>query len=115
MYLSDRQLKKILSGCRLNKRGAQKELYRNFNSYAISIAFRHAGNHDHAVEITNEVFLNIYIDLKNFAPLFDNTVASFTAWLKKVVANTYIDHKKKDNIKERAVNVDFQRVLLSGE
>ncbi len=115
MHLTNQQIKIILKGCRLNKRWAQKELYRNYYSYAMSIAFQYSSNKDNAVEITNGAFLKIYIALKHFAPLFDNTVASFTAWLKKEVINTYMDQSRKDNIKEMMASVDPQQALLSGE
>jgi len=106
VHLTNQQIKIILNGCRLNERGAQKELYRNYYSYAMSIAFQYSYNYDNAVEITNDAFLKIYKDLKNFAPRFDNTVASFTAELKKAAINACIDHRRKCNIKERMASVD---------
>ena len=106
MPLTNQQIKKIFDGCRLNKRPAQKELYRNYYSYAMSIASRYSCNYDNAEEIINEAFLKIYIDLKNFAPRFDNTDASFTAWLEKVVVNACRDQKEKYNMKEMMTSVD---------
>jgi len=108
VHLTNQQIKIILNGCRLNERGAQIELYRNYYSYAMSIAFGYSYNYDNAVEITNDPFLKIYRDLKNFEPRFDNTVASFTAWLKKVVVNACIDHRRKHNINEMMASVDAQ-------
>jgi len=115
VHLTNQQIKIILNGCRLNERGAQKELYRNYYSYAMSIAFQYSYNYDNAVEITNDAFLKIYKDLKNFAPHFDSTVVSFTAWLKKVVLNACIDQGRKYNIKEIMASVDPELVLLSDE
>ena len=64
MHLTNQQIKIILNGCRLNERWAQKELYRNYYSYAMSIAFQYSYNYDNAVEITNDTFLKIYKDLQ---------------------------------------------------
>ena len=79
VHLTNEQIEMILNGCRLNKRDAQKELYRKYYGYAMSIALRYASNNDNAVEMVNDAFLKIYRDLKNFIPRHDNTVASFTA------------------------------------
>lgn len=100
MDLTDRQIKAVLKGCRLNNREAQKELYSNFFSYAMSVAFRYSRDHDKAVEITNNAFLKIYIDLKNCLPGMDNTVGSFKTWLSNTVFDTCIEHKNKCSVKE---------------
>jgi DNA-directed RNA polymerase specialized sigma24 family protein len=104
VHLTNPQIKIILNGCRLNKRVAQRELYRHYYGYAMSIAFRYVNNCDNAVEIINDAFLKVFKDLKNLVSHFDNTVASFTAELKKAVTNACIDYREKYSIKEMAIS-----------
>ena len=115
VHFTNEQIEIILNGCRLNQRGAQKELYRKYYGYAMSIALRYASNYDNAVEMVNDAFLKIYRDLKNFVPRYDNTVASFTAWLKQVVICACIDHIRKYNKKEMMTSVDPEQVVVADE
>jgi RNA polymerase sigma factor (sigma-70 family) len=115
VHLTSEQLEIILNGCRLNERRAQKELYRNYYSYAMSIALRYSSNYDNAIEMANDGFLKIYRSLKNFVPLYDNTVASFTAWFKKLMVNACIDHIRKYNKKEMMASVDTEQVVIADE
>ena len=67
----------------LTKEMLRKNYTGNYYSYAMSLALPYSSSYDNAVEMTNQAFLKIYRDLKNFVPRYDNTVASFMAWLKK--------------------------------
>ena len=114
-HLTNEQINMILDGCRFNQRDAQKKLYRIYYSYAMSITLRYSPNHDTAVEITNDAFLKVYRNLKNFKPVYDNTVASFMAWFKKVLVNACIDHIRKYNKKEMMASVDTDQLILADE
>ena len=115
VYLPNEQIEIILNGCRLNQRRDQKELYHKYYGYAMSIALRYASNDDNAVEMVNDAFLKIYRGLKNFVPRYDNTVASFTAWLKQVVICACIDHIRKYNKKEMITGADPEQVIIADE
>ena len=112
MYLTDQQIKKVLKGCRLNKREAQKELYRNYFGYAMSLAFQHCLDYDIAVSITNDAFLKIYGDLKKFVPRSDHTADSFKAWLGNSVFDACIKHKNKGCTKEITAGGDNDQGLF---
>ncbi len=81
----------------------------------MAIALRYASNYDNAVEMTNDAFLKIFRDLKNFVPRFESTANSFTGWLKKVVINSCIDHIRMYNKKEMMAGVDLEHVILADE
>ena len=70
VHPTSEQIKIILEGCKENQRDAQKRLYRIYYSYAMAIALRYSSNYDNAVEMTNDGFLKIYRDMKNFVPRF---------------------------------------------
>jgi RNA polymerase sigma factor (sigma-70 family) len=111
----NKPIETILNGCRINQRLAQKELYRRYYRYVMSIAMRYTSCYDNAVEMANDAFLKIYMSLKNFEPRYDNTIISFTAWLKKIVIYTCIDHRRKYNKKERMAGVHSDITSLTDE
>lgn len=116
VHLTNEQLEIILNGCMLNQRAAQKEVYCIFYSYAMSIALRYSSGYDNAIEMTNDAFLKVYKGLKKFTPRYNNTIASFTAWFKKVVVNACIDHIIKYNKKEAlSTSVSYEQMLLADE
>jgi DNA-directed RNA polymerase specialized sigma24 family protein len=115
MNLTDEQINKVLKGFKLNKREAQKELYRSYFDYAMAVAFRYSRDYGMAVEITNDAFLKIYSDLKNWVPRIDDTVGSFKAWLRNTVFDTCMEHKSKCHAKEITGDADTDQVLISYE
>ena len=115
VHLTSEQIKVILEGCKRGQRDAQKKLYRIYYSYAMAIALRYSSNYDNAVEMTNDGFLKVYRDLKNFVPRYDNTVAAFMGWFKKIVVNACIDHIRKYNRKEMMATVDANNLTLADE
>jgi len=114
-HITNETIETILNGCRINQRLAQKELYRRYYRYVMSIAMRYTSCYDNAVEITNDVFLKIYMSLKNFEPRYDNIISSFTAWLKKIAIYTCIDHRRKYYKKERMANILSDMAALTDE
>jgi RNA polymerase sigma-70 factor, ECF subfamily len=113
LHLNNEQIERILNGCRLNERAPQKELYSNYYSYAMSIALRYSSSYDNAVEMTNDAFLKIYKDLKKFVPRYENTIASFTAWVKQIVIYACIDHIRKYKKSDMMAGVDIEQVTLA--
>ena len=114
--LSNEQLSVLLNACLLNEPSAQKEIYHIYYGYTMSIAMRYSSSYDSAVEITNDAFLKIYKGLKFFTPRYNNIVASFTAWFRKVVVNACIDYLGKYNRKRLFfTEIDVRHVTLSDE
>jgi RNA polymerase sigma-70 factor (ECF subfamily) len=93
--LDNQNLEQLILSCRKNDRRAQKELYTGFYGYCMSIALRYASSYDDAVEMVNDGFLKVFRDLRLFEPRFQNLSSSFTGWLRRVVANSCIDHLRK--------------------
>lgn len=113
MNLTDQQIKRVLKGRRLNKREAQKELYRNYFGYAMSVAFQHCSDYDIAVALTNDAFLKVYGDLKNILPQTGNTADSFKIMLGNSVFDEYMKHKSKYHTRETTAGEDTGQVLNS--
>jgi RNA polymerase sigma factor (sigma-70 family) len=116
MHLTNEKLEILLHNCMLNQRAAQKEIYCIYYSYVISIALRYSSDYDNAIEMTNDAFLKVYKGLKKFTPRYNNTIASFTAWLKKVVANACVDYVIKYNKKEAlTTSINYEQMSLADE
>jgi RNA polymerase sigma-70 factor, ECF subfamily len=109
--MSNEQLDKILEGCRHNERISQKDLYRNYYSYIMSIALRYSSDNSNAVEMTNDTFLKIFKDVNRFVPRYGNTLASFTAWIKKVAIYTCIDYIRKYNKSTITTSIDVEQSI----
>ena len=91
------QLPLILRGCRRQDRASQKELYRLFYSYGMSICIRYAEDENAAITILNDAFMKVFSRIKKYDP-----DKPFKPWLRVVIVNTAIDHvKKKQRIMDR--------------
>ncbi len=112
MYLNHSRLKKILSGCRLNKRPAQKVLHHAYFDYTMSIALGYSSNYDDAVEMTNDAFLKIFKHIKNGELRYENIIASFVACLRVIVICSCIDHVKAFNKKEVIAGQGFSHAEI---
>jgi RNA polymerase sigma factor (sigma-70 family) len=114
-YLTNEQMEILLRNCMLNQSAAQKEIYCIYYSYIMSIALRYS-SYDNAIEMTNDAFLKVYNGLKSFTPRYNNTIASFTAWLKRIVANACIDYVTKYNKREGlTAGIHYEQMQLADE
>ena len=88
----DQKLRNILSDCVLQKRSAQKELYKLFYPYAMSIAIRYIKDQQIAEMAVNDSYLKVFNNIKKF-----NLEKPFKPWLRQILVNTSIDHLNKKN------------------
>ena len=65
-------------------------IYREFINFVSNVAYRVVNSRDDAEEVTQEVFLNIYRQLKYFR--FES---SLKTWIYRITANTAINYSKK--------------------
>jgi RNA polymerase sigma factor (sigma-70 family) len=87
----------VLSGCRSNDRGSQKELYQLLKGYAVKICFRYQNHFEQVEEIVNEGFIKLF---KNIHQFDENRHADISialkGWFKRILINTCIDHYRKN-------------------
>ena len=88
----NRDIIKLLNGCKKHKRDAQKALYLHFYSFCLGICMRYAKSKEDAVEIMNDGFMNVFTYIDKF-----DLDKPFEPWLRKVMINSAIDHFKKNN------------------
>ncbi len=80
----------LIEGCVKKDRKSQKELYKLYYGYALRICLRYAKNKDEAVEVVNDGFMKVFINIERY-----QIEQSFNSWLSTIMINTAIDHYRK--------------------
>ena len=81
---------------------AFEEIYRTASSFVYTLAMRVTNNRQDAQDVTHEVFVKIYRNLKSFA-----FRASFKTWVYRIAVNTAINHYRRTaKERKRQVNID---------
>jgi len=80
----------LLKACKKGKRASQKELYKIYYSYGMSICLRYSKSREEAQEILNDGFIKIFNNLDKY-----NIDLSFKAWLRRILVNSAIDYYRK--------------------
>ena len=95
----------IIARASRNDMEAFRQIYEKTCAFVYNVAFRIANNREDADEITQDVFMKAYRNLRKF-----NFLASFTTWIYRITVNTAINYKKatKKHVNQR---VDYDTVL----
>lgn len=86
---------------------AFETIYRNTSGFVYNVALRMAGSYDTAAEITQDVFLKVYEELKNF-----RHASVFRTWLYRITVNMTLNALKK-NSKYADKTIDINAMLDS--
>jgi RNA polymerase sigma-70 factor (ECF subfamily) len=82
--------REILIDASKGNRGAFEKIYRATCDYVYTIALKVTGNRADAEEVTQDVFLKVFRELKRF-----RFASSFTTWLYRVTVNSAINASRK--------------------
>jgi len=96
--------------CLQNDRKAQKELYRLYYAYGMSIGIRYVKSEQEAIEILNDSFMKVFANLKKYA--LDKP---FKPWFRKIVVNTALNHMKKNYKLDLQTELDEAKHISSRE
>lgn len=110
-------LKKILKGCRKRQRDSQRDLYRMYYAYGMSIALRYSGSRDQAVVILNDAFIKVFDSIHKY-----DLKRPFEPWLRKIIVNTAIDHYHREKKYDKEFinpelldkNLEDKEAIISG-
>ena len=80
----------LIEGCIKKDRKSQKELYVLYYGYALRICLRYTKNKDEAVEVVNDGFMKVFMNIMRY-----QVEQSFNSWLSTIMINTAIDHYRK--------------------
>jgi RNA polymerase sigma-70 factor (ECF subfamily) len=86
---------------------AFEQMYRATSSFVYNVALRITRNSANAEEVTQDVFMKIYRNLKDFQ--FRST---FKTWVYRITVNTAINHYRRSN-KEEKDRVDYDNIIES--
>lgn len=77
----------LINGCINKDRRSQKDLYRLYYGYSMRICLRYAKNKDEAVEMVNDGFMKVFMNMHKY-----DRQRSFNAWISTIMINTSIDY-----------------------
>lgn len=94
----------ILERARDQEIGAFEEIYKAFSTFVYNVALRITRNSADAEEVTQDVFMKIYRNLKRF-----EFRSAFRTWVYRITMNTAINQYQKSR-REEANRVDYESV-----
>jgi len=100
--------REILIAASEGNRGAFERIYRATCDYVYTIALKVTGNRPDAEEVTQDVFLKIFRELKRF-----RFASSFTTWLYRVTINSALNATRKTR-KQRMRQVEYNDAIAVG-
>ncbi len=77
----------IIEDCKRNIRSAQEKLYQLYYRYAMSISLPYSNNEDEAMEVVNDGFIKVFMNIGDY-----EMGRSFKVWFRRILINTAIDN-----------------------
>lgn len=84
------KLNEIIEGCLRNDRRSQEELFKLYYGKMLSVCMRYISDRDTAQEVLQEGYIKIFDKLGAY-----DFKGSFEGWIRRIIANTAIDHIRK--------------------
>ena len=100
----------LINGCIKKDRRSQKDLYRLYYGYAMRICLRYAKSKDEAVEMVNDGFMKVFMNLQRF-----DQERSFNAWISTIMINTSIDYYRTSIRKIQMEELNANHEMEDGE
>lgn len=91
MKLEQRELEKIVEGCKSNDRDSQQKIYEMLYSKLLPICCRYARNNDEAKDMLQDGFIKVFEKIEHY-----NAGGSFEGWVRRIIVNTAIDSYRKN-------------------
>jgi len=88
---------------------AFEDIYRKSSGFVYTVAYRVTTNREDAEEVTQDVFVSVYRNLKNF-----KFKSSFKTWAYRITVNTAINLKNRRKRKQ-GKNVPYEEALDADE
>lgn len=90
--VTNKELDKIINGCKQNDRSAQKALVETYTPMLLYTARRYTSDLHKAKDVLQETFINVLKAIDKFKL---GTPASFESWLRRIVINNALKEKRK--------------------
>ncbi len=98
----------LVDRCLHGEEAAWEELAKTYTRRVYAICYRFTGNDGQSQDLTQEVFLRIFRNLKSFRA----GEGSFTTWLTKLTRNLLIDHYRRTKLDRATDSIEDQLPVL---
>jgi RNA polymerase sigma-70 factor, ECF subfamily len=78
-----------------------EELVRRYQRPIISYVYRMLGDHESALDVTQEVFIKVYNSLNKYSSEY-----KFSTWLYRIAHNAAIDHMRRNSINAMSIEAE---------
>lgn len=102
--MTKEQIANLINACKANDRESQRQLYKHFYNYGMTVCMRYADSREEAKEILNDAFVKVFLKIDKYS-----SSLSFKGWLNKILVNTAIDHYRKFQNKPQTVDIVHAR------
>ncbi len=107
---SEKDVLRILEGCKKENRNCQRALYELYYGYGLSIGLRYAYNREEAVEILNDAFIKVFSKLHQY-----NIEQPFKPWFRRILIHSAIDYHRAQHKFPTTIDIDSVIYLLDDE
>ena len=80
----------LIKACKKGKRNAQKELYRRFFAYGMTVCLHYTSRQEEAEEVLNDAFCKVFKNISKYNPAYP-----FKSWFRRIIINSAIDYHRK--------------------
>ena len=95
------ELARWVEGCKEGSRRAQHKLFKHFYSPMLRLCIRYADSTDEAEDMLSEGFMKVFSNIGKY-----ETTGSFESWMKRVMVNAALDHRRKYGAKVGFTDID---------
>jgi len=91
---------RIIKGCIAKEYNYQKMVYKNYQGFAMKIAFRYIYRHEQVVDVVNDGFVKLFNGFQNFkfADTEEGIRKQLMGYIKKIMVNAAIDELRRGNM-----------------
>jgi RNA polymerase sigma-70 factor (ECF subfamily) len=101
----------LVERCLSGDEAAWEDLVKLHTRRVYAICYRFTSNDSEAQDLTQDVFLRIFRNLKSFR----SGEGSFTVWLTRLTRNLLIDHYRRTKQERATDSIEEQLVVLEGK
>jgi len=91
MKLEQRELERIVDGCKAKNRSSQQKIYELLYSKMLPVCYRYARSTDEAKDMLQDGFIKVFEKIEQY-----NVGGSFEGWVRRIIVNTAIDTYRKN-------------------
>ena len=91
MKLEQRELARIVDGCKAQNRSSQQKIYELLYSKMLPVCYRYARSKDEAKDMLQDGFIKVFEKIEQY-----NVDGSFEGWVRRIIVNTAIDTYRKN-------------------